>query len=293
MVTTHADRLLAFLGSARTEVVLVAPFMKLQVVQACMNAIGEKVPVRCYTRWDPLEVASGVSDPEIVEIPRLQRSIRLVSALHAKVYIADGNALVGSANLTQKALGLHVTDANLEFLTDIPTTAPDLVAFLQTLDASAVDATANFAAAVREHASLIASDSQVSDKLPPTKVFYPTGRDPSRLIPLYLGEEPSTPTDLDVKADILRLRIPPGLSSQEVRDHILRVFTAHPDLTTLFETGSLSTTTVEGSIVRELGVDAEEASHRTKTLTRWLAQFAGTREQPTAWNLVIGKEFRT
>ena len=54
------------------------------------------------TRWLPREIAAGVSDPEILDVleERGNFTLTLVDNLHAKIYVADENCLVGSSNVT-------------------------------------------------------------------------------------------------------------------------------------------------------------------------------------------------
>jgi hypothetical protein len=75
------------LATARGRVVLVAPFIKKEVFVAAVNAVtAAEAEILCVTRWSVLEVAAGVSDPEIAEIAATDDriSIRLCHDLHAK-----------------------------------------------------------------------------------------------------------------------------------------------------------------------------------------------------------------
>ena len=86
----HSE-LVNLVGAARHEVVLVAPFMKMQVVASVLEATPKQVRVSLFTRWNPEEVARGVSDLEVFDLVqgRPNTVLSLVNNLHAKLYIAD------------------------------------------------------------------------------------------------------------------------------------------------------------------------------------------------------------
>lgn len=94
---TEADR----------ELLLVAPFIKASVLERLLDKISSDVTLKCITRWFPEEIVTGVSDLEVWNLiqNRPNSSLWLRSDLHAKYYRADNHCLVGSANLTGKALG--------------------------------------------------------------------------------------------------------------------------------------------------------------------------------------------
>ncbi|MBY0331046.1 MAG: phospholipase D family protein [Acetobacteraceae bacterium] len=111
------DRLLGHLAAARSRVLLCAPFIKVGVLRSLLRVIPSQVEVEVVTRWLPPEVAVGVSDLEVFDLVAARRgaTLKLLDRLHAKIYLSDGNALTGSANLTGPALG-WLPNANLELL---------------------------------------------------------------------------------------------------------------------------------------------------------------------------------
>lgn len=117
------DSLLMHLRRARSEAILCAPFIKANTLSRVLDAVDEDVSVKVVTRWRAEEIAAGVSDLEVYDIcaQRAHCSLALVDTLHAKIYLADGRPLVGSANLTASALG-WCDPHNLELLTSC---APD------------------------------------------------------------------------------------------------------------------------------------------------------------------------
>lgn len=117
-------------AAGRREVLLVAPFVKANSLHRLLQQIRADLPVRCVTRWRPEEIIAGVSDLEVWPLlrDRPQSSLWLRDDLHAKYYRADASCLVGSANLTDTALGWS-RQPNLELLIALPADRPELQAF--------------------------------------------------------------------------------------------------------------------------------------------------------------------
>lgn len=271
--------------------VLIAPFIKRSVMEECIDAVPEGVPITVYTRWDPSEVANGVSDPGIITLGPIEDSVWLVPSLHAKAYIVDDRALVGSANLTQRALGLEKGVGNVEVLVPIAASAPEIAALMEDIGLTARRTNANYAAAVTEQARLSAIVDVPEGNVAIPR-FYPTCRNPSRVTALCLGDAPTHPGDADAEADILRLGIPRGLDESGVRDIIATHLRAHPDLSPLYHAGIINSATLINSVVTNVGVEGAEADRRVDTLVRWLQHFCGdVRTQQASFDIVLGKEF--
>ena len=114
---TVGDTLTDLFDEARSEIVLVAPFMKAAVIAKIVNAIAVGVQISCITRWRPHEIKAGVNDLEIWDVlqARENAKLHLISALHAKYYRSDDRYAIGSANLTKMALG-WAPNPNVELL---------------------------------------------------------------------------------------------------------------------------------------------------------------------------------
>ena len=107
MMNTIGEDLLDLFSSARQEVFIVAPFMKSAVMARVVDVLEPGVKLTCITRWQPHEIKAGVNDLEIWDVLLSHSPVRLllVPNLHAKYYRADNKLAVGSANLTNAALG--------------------------------------------------------------------------------------------------------------------------------------------------------------------------------------------
>lgn len=124
----HGDRLIKLLSQATREVVLAAPFVKDSIVERLLQVIPlEARSITIITRWIPSEIAAGVSDIEIFDRLALDSRVRLLlnTQLHAKYYRVDGKCLIGSANLTARALGWAVP-SNIELLVEMDASDGDL-----------------------------------------------------------------------------------------------------------------------------------------------------------------------
>lgn len=123
-MVTDGERLKALLQKARRRVILCAPFVKESVLRTILSVVDASVPVTIVTRWRAAEVAAGVSDLEALDIARnrSKTELCLLDEIHAKLYVADDQCLVGSANLTASALGWARRN-NIELL--VPANADD------------------------------------------------------------------------------------------------------------------------------------------------------------------------
>ena len=104
---TVGSILVRHLSGAISEVTIVAPFIKANVLQDLLFGVPHDVRLCCITRWHPHEIKAGISDLQVWDLIKSWGSGRLllIPTLHAKYYRADGKYVVGSANLTKAALG--------------------------------------------------------------------------------------------------------------------------------------------------------------------------------------------
>lgn len=116
--------------SGKRDVLLVSPFIKVSAFQRLLAGIADEVSITCVTRWRPEEIVAGVNDLEIWPLlrDRPRSMLWLRSNLHAKFYRADDRCLVGSANITNTALG-WMPHPNLELLVAMPAQHPTMQAF--------------------------------------------------------------------------------------------------------------------------------------------------------------------
>lgn len=111
------NQLVTLAQNATQELVLVAPFVKVQALINILGALSPESRLTVVTRWKPIEIASGVSDIDCFSIvtKREKSKFLLCPNLHAKYYRGDNAILIGSANLTLRAAAWS-TASNLEIL---------------------------------------------------------------------------------------------------------------------------------------------------------------------------------
>ncbi len=130
MSTIWGNELLNLCAEANQEILLVAPFIKASVLERLLNQTSADVSLKCITRWFPEEIVAGVSDLEVWNLieNHPNSSLWLRPDLHAKYYRIDNRCLVGSANLTNKALGWS-NCPNLELLVTLSADEPTVKTF--------------------------------------------------------------------------------------------------------------------------------------------------------------------
>jgi hypothetical protein len=227
------ERLEAHCEGARHELVLVAPFIKQVVLRRLLDAIPPSVPVRVVTRWLPQDIASGVCDLEIWDevVARPGTGLWVRSDLHAKFYRADGDCLVGSANITGAGLGLG--DApNLELLVPVRAGAEGVEGFEEELFSGAIAVDEDLVAATRALVDQLpkflaveaAGTAEPSSPAPAGTVgeWLPQLRQPEDLFLAYSGAADvlSAAALRTAIADLAVLRVPPGLDASTFRAFI-------------------------------------------------------------------------
>jgi hypothetical protein len=219
------DQLSDFCRKAHTELLLAAPYITKGALARALYHVSGSFPVTIVTRWRVEELAAGVSDLGIWEIITADPRSRLLLRpdLHAKYYRADQRCLVGSANITSKALGWSVS-SNFELL--LPVSAAVLAQFEAHLleGTSIVDETVVEAMQVAlaafgpppegaqvSHALPTWSDDAA---LPRPALWIPQLRTPEQLFIAYSGQwDALTATGrVAARRDLEILDLPAGLS---------------------------------------------------------------------------------
>ena len=283
----------ALVAGAEREVVLAAPFTKTAAVEGVLEHVPPGVVVTCITRWHPQEIAAGVSDPEVFHLLTKHPGAALLlwPSLHAKYYRADDRCLVGSANLTAKALG-WVSPSNIELLIEASATHPRLVAFEQRAVAEAQPATAELYALAVAAAERIRQDRDWIDHTVEGKVdalqwdgeaeehtgfWLPTLRYPSDLYRAYSGslDDLTAASRIAALRDLTALDPPTGLSVKTFPIVIAASVLQMPMIARIdvFVETSQRFGAVRDLIASELGISKKEASAAWQTTMRWLLYF--------------------
>lgn len=282
----HGKKLLLCAAACRNSATLVAPFIKAQVLTSLLQSLDQRVELKIYTRWRADEVAAGVSDLEVFELieSRPAASLRLCDALHAKLYCFDDIVLLGSANLTNTALGWS-RHPNIELLRRVKRSR-FITAFEKWLYEKSVPATSVIRDVIHKAAEELrrtnplyweASEAIANGSIPPS--WLPRLRRPQLLWKRYSNPKVElTEAAADQFADdIVSVGAVSGLDREALIACVRAVLLQHPlviEIDALVETpqrfGAIRTTV--RSYLRTNGVD-RDASEATQTLIRWLIHF--------------------
>lgn len=293
-----SSQLVQLITQARKELLLVAPFIKVNTLQKLLENINEKVYVKCVTRWRPDEIITGVSDLEVWLLirDRPNSTLWLRSNLHAKYYRGDQQVLIGSANLTDTALGWS-RQPNLELL--VPTNVQ--MEFEEVLFAGSVQVDNSIYEHIRDIVDNIQertplqpstitielSDEEVGE-IVPIEEWLPMLRHPEKLYAAYIGEleQLGTGTRIAAISDLGMLDIPPRLNKAAFAAYVGVQLLQQPIIR---QVDQFVTTPQRFGAVRDFlktlpcssqeGFDADFA---WQTLMRWLLYFL-----PHRYNKVI------
>jgi len=274
---------------AEYEVTLVAPFVKVAALRKIVEEVREQVRIHLYTRWRPDEIAAGVSDVEAWQVicERQLSSMYLCHHLHAKCYVFDSEACVGSANITSRALGWH-SAPNLEIQVTVPASSERVVGLLQDLQSNATPVSDEIAARFEALAlDLKKLDPKRTYKLLSEEItvqsWLPNTRQPSDLYFAYDGRnyEISRGGQKTTCADLDYLGIPPGLSQRVFESSVAAVIAQHDFFVAIHEMSAAPRRFGEyRHFVRQYlsrrGSD-RDAADTWQTCLRWLMYFCADR----------------
>ncbi|ADE13302.1 hypothetical protein Nhal_0082 [Nitrosococcus halophilus Nc 4] len=284
--------LLELCQTAQYEVVLVAPFMKVRALEAVLGAIPENVTsIKCVTRWRPEEIVAGVSDLEVFNLvtQRSAAALFIQPLLHAKYFRADNSCLVGSANLTQSALGWAMP-ANLELLISLPSDTESLPEFERMLFSTSIRASQTFKNEVAKAAETMqgegikfvteelgAEEEEIS--IPP-QYWLPLCTRPDLLYSIYVNRNIDQIVGWTLESgrrDIRALCIPPGLSEKNFRRYVATLLQQSPLAQRVYEKAREPISPTKGQeFIKSNATDdylLYSAEQHWETLRAWLLHF--------------------
>ena len=282
MMAALGDQIVRLLSAANTEVIIVAPFIGKSALSRLIDAIPPSIDSRVVTRWRPEDILSGVSDLRILDIAK-KRGIPLFlrNDLHAKLYVADNRCLVGSANITETALGWR-TPSNLELLVPVDREDSIVREFIKGLYRNTVlandlqrDRLQLLLDDVRQQKDFSIPSVSIPNLLPANWV--PTIKTPQDLYALYSGDEQRVlKSAIDVtRADLRRFCVPLGLNEAGFRSWVGAMLAQTPIVEkTINYSLDISESVFQG-LLSDVGADAEKYPVRDRmiVLQRWLEYF--------------------
>jgi len=310
------DKLVTLCEQARVEIVLVAPFIKATVMERVLDSIPSQVnSIRCVTRWRPEEIAAGVSDVEVVDIIKTRQNARLFihPLLHAKYFRSDRKCIIGSCNLTQRALGWAMP-ANLELMFEASVDDQVLSDFERIVFANSFEASEKLKNEVTAAADLIRdsgkqpallSEEGLGDDDPETfaaDVWLPLCTRPERLFQIYAGEDPDRIIGWTLEAgqrDIRSLRIPLGLGAGTFQQFVAASIQQTPLAQRIHAMAVNPITSEEGANLITSSIDEQylvySPEEHWNTIRAWLLHFLPRvyRQPSGSNNLQRGTEIGT
>ena len=219
---SQGERIRDLFAGATSDVVVVAPFIKEEALRSLLTVVPERVAVRCVTRWRSREVAAGVSDPQIIYLlaTRGNSELYLVDNLHAKLYMAGPDCLVGSANVTRAGLG-EVEDHSIELLVEARVDNPAVETVLEEIALVQRKATEEMAKSVIEIAGILADVDRVTPAGAKNVWFprSPRASDAYRVYSRPFRDFVKT-SDRVLLMDVARGNLQPGLASDDFRREV-------------------------------------------------------------------------
>ena len=254
------------------------------------------MPVRVVTRWLPAEIAVGVSDLEVFDVVAARDGARLdlLDRLHAKIYVADGVALAGSANLTGAALGWS-DKPNLELLTTLEATGEAIGQFIDQLTEARPasieerDRVCHLATELGIPKLNLVSDSATTA---PAVLWLPRLAAPVRLFQAYMPQTRDRLAESVLEAaleDLDALGIPPGLPEPAFRLAVADAFRRMPAVQRLLAAAADDLRDADGAqIIRQMpGARDLDAEQQWLTVREWMTSFLGDRYEIVPTSFIV------
>lgn len=289
-MTRPGEAVVTLLATAEETSLIVAPFIRSQALQEVLEAVPDGVDVAIVTRWRPADLLAGASDLEVFDIANASGiPLYLRYDLHAKMFAADRTCLVGSANVTETALGWR-NPANLELVTTVSRDAPEIVAFEAELFRLAVRATSEQRDFMQR---LVADLVDIVQQLPDAEFatdelagvltpggWIPRSKNPEDLYAVYRGETDAVGRARlpSMEAELLQMGLPPALPEPHFNSWVCAAIGQTPlvaeVLRVIDENGAVGESEV-GAMLETLEVtdESEAPAEVLEVLRRWFNHF--------------------
>jgi hypothetical protein len=287
LTTGIGDTLCNEVSLAKARLTIAAPFIKRNALDRLLGGLGLGVDLTIITRWSVPDIIAAVTDLSVLDFVRDRGRARLLlhPRLHAKVFLVDDLAAVGSANVTDAALGFS-EQPNSEAVTLLRPAPTSVFLFLSQLERESVVATEELRQCFEE-ATKVGPPSWIVPSVvvtgpsarAPTWPF-PRFRNPERLHSAYLSILDFGDPDIRVSIldDLSVLDLPEGLDESEFRKRVGAALLAMP-LIAEFDAfvmqphyfGEMAEWMKSKGVLPDHG--QEERKRYLQTLVRWLRHF--------------------
>ncbi len=260
------------------DIVIVAPYIKADALSRVIGKVGNDVSLTCVTRWQVEDVVAGASDVDCYStIKQVGGEFRLHPSLHAKYFRADEHILIGSANVTNSALG-WATEPNVEILCS-PGADFDAATFETMLVEDSREIGDREFARWQSIESTISQDDRKEfseHKWPHLNTWRPTTRDPSNLLLAYWGfqDEIASSDELrSAKRDLDILHMPQGMTGEDIENQVSLAFLTSTFVQAVLQLRDEEITSVSKVLADRFDLSVTDARRGVETVHNWYAFF--------------------
>jgi len=277
------DYLVELAQRTESSALLAAPFVKSNALQRISEVLAPGVALTVVTRWVPEEIAAGVSDLEVWDIIKRRDGarLRLLPDLHAKYFRFDAASLVGSANITHRALGWAKLP-NVELLVEMH--CNEFTAFEALLrdrsfevDDDAYAAMCAAVAALPSHSVQAGPLVTTDDEPGAAASWFPRSLQVQHLFACYENRRDQVIESVYVDGldDLRALEPPPGLDRDTFSAFVAARLQQVPVVAAIdaAATRALDRTAGAGLLVAVENIPGDEALNAWDTISAWLLHF--------------------
>ena len=284
-MTVLGENVISVLETAVRDVLIVAPFVRAKALDKLLSCIPAGTQITVVTRWRPTDLLMGVADLGVYDSTASKGAkLYLRYDLHAKLFAADDRCLIGSANVTDTALGWRSPE-NLELLVMVQRSEPQVARFEERLMRGAISATvalrdrlATFLDKCRNRKLLVPEfDLEELGQLQPD--WIPRIRNPEELFSAYIGSVDFGRAALqEMREDLNQMGATPGMNEPIFREWVAAAISQTPLIQTVIsqieQKGEVTESDV-AAFLREFSIDASVFRPREvlENLERWLSCF--------------------
>ena len=290
---TLEDDIVSLFGAAQRNVLIVAPFIRSEALTRLLDGIPSGAETTIVTRWRIADLLAGASDLGVYELAEAKRiPLYLRPDLHAKLFAADERCLVGSANVTDTALGRR-KQSNLELLVPVPRGADSIVEFEKRLLGQAVRASARhrdrldkLLARLRLSKTAIVGMEDETLGLTPSN-WVPQVRNPEELYSVYQGNADLGRSAIVImQEELAKIGVVGGLNEEDFKAWVAVKINQSPFIERVIqkieEHGDVTEADI-GELLTEIHVTLSAYHPRDllEVLERWLTYFLSMRYETT------------
>lgn len=274
------------------ELWIVAPFIKKGAFEKIVAVTSTECEIEVYTRWHAREVASGVSDLEVLDVVEAEGGeLYLHPRLHAKAFLSGERALVGSSNVTYQGLGWGGSSA-VELLVEVGRESAKVMAMLSRLQATSCRASEHIRLEIESQAEIISEMGQARGRAFRERDHHerdgehfhgvPRYNVPESVWPAYRGWRTDEVVEL-VRRDLNALGVPEGIEDEEEFNAVVAAALAQGVTGRLIQECS-NVNAVDAAdrfreILHEIGVELPKGKlgEYYQAFVRWVSHFVSGR----------------